>query len=148
MRWVNCLKTLNKLTMCLPGKTPSAPSVKEKIKVKVYEPAYTPYRSKWFYVMKKDGGLRIVHDLQELNKVTIRCPDSVSGDIRIRQCSFDFLPPSTLVANCHRGRFFFFFFSHFTAQLSTLSSFLFPLSPYEIIQDNNEATTNNYDCLF
>jgi hypothetical protein len=25
--WVNCLKTLNKLTMCLPGKTPSAPSV-------------------------------------------------------------------------------------------------------------------------
>jgi hypothetical protein len=27
MRWVNCLKTLNKLTMCLPGKTPSAPSV-------------------------------------------------------------------------------------------------------------------------
>jgi hypothetical protein len=24
--WVNCLKTLNKLTMCLPGKTPSAPS--------------------------------------------------------------------------------------------------------------------------
>jgi hypothetical protein len=26
MRWVNCLKTLNKLTMCLPGKTPSAPS--------------------------------------------------------------------------------------------------------------------------
>ena len=27
MRWVNCLKALNKLTMCLPGKTPSAPSV-------------------------------------------------------------------------------------------------------------------------
>ena len=25
--WVNCLKTLNKLSMCLPGKTPSAPSV-------------------------------------------------------------------------------------------------------------------------
>jgi hypothetical protein len=26
IRWVNCLKTLNKLTMCLPGKTPSVPS--------------------------------------------------------------------------------------------------------------------------
>ena len=25
--WANCLKTHNKLTMCLPGKTPSAPSV-------------------------------------------------------------------------------------------------------------------------
>ena len=24
--WVNCLKTLNKLSMYLPGKTPSAPS--------------------------------------------------------------------------------------------------------------------------
>ena len=24
--WANCLKTHNKLTMCLPGKTPSAPS--------------------------------------------------------------------------------------------------------------------------
>jgi transposase InsO family protein len=46
--------------------------LREKIKAKVYEPAYTPYRSKWFYVMKKDGGLRIVHDLQKLNKVTIR----------------------------------------------------------------------------
>ena len=25
--WANCLKTHNKLTMCLPGKAPSAPSV-------------------------------------------------------------------------------------------------------------------------
>jgi hypothetical protein len=55
---------------------------------------------------------------------------------------------AVLVEDCHRGRFFFFFFSHFTAQLSTLSSFLFPLSPYETIQDNDEATMNNYDCLF
>ena len=30
------------------------------------------YRSKWFYVKKKDGGLRIVHDLQKLNSITIR----------------------------------------------------------------------------
>jgi hypothetical protein len=33
MRWVNCLKTLNKLTMCLPGKTPSAPSEMRKPEV-------------------------------------------------------------------------------------------------------------------
>ena len=46
--------------------------LKEKIKAGVYERASTPYRSRWFYVKKKDGGLRIVHDLQQLNKVTIR----------------------------------------------------------------------------
>ena len=46
--------------------------LKEKIKAGVYERAQTPYRSKWFYVKKKDGGLRIVHDLQKLNSVTIR----------------------------------------------------------------------------
>ena len=45
--------------------------LKEKIKAGVYEPAYAPHRSKWFYVKKKDGGLRIVHDLQQLNGVTI-----------------------------------------------------------------------------
>ena len=46
--------------------------LKEKIKAGVYERSQTPYRSKWFYVKKKDGGLRIVHDLQKLNSVTIR----------------------------------------------------------------------------
>jgi RNase H-like domain found in reverse transcriptase/Integrase zinc binding domain len=46
--------------------------LKEKIKAGVYERATTAYRSKWFYVKKKDGGLRIVHDLQKLNSVTIR----------------------------------------------------------------------------
>jgi len=46
--------------------------LKEKIKAGVYERASTPYRSKWFYVKKKDGGLRIVHDLQKLNSITIR----------------------------------------------------------------------------
>ena len=28
--WANCLKTHNKLTMCLSGKTPSAPSVSKE----------------------------------------------------------------------------------------------------------------------
>lgn len=46
--------------------------LREKIKAGVYESAHTAYRSKWFYVKKKDGGLRIVHDLQKLNSVTIR----------------------------------------------------------------------------
>ena len=46
--------------------------LKEKINAGVYERATTAYRSRWFYVKKKDGGLRIVHDLQKLNSVTIR----------------------------------------------------------------------------
>ena len=46
--------------------------LQEKIKAGVYESAYTSYRSKWFTVNKKDGGLRIVHDLQKLNSITIR----------------------------------------------------------------------------
>ena len=46
--------------------------LKEKVKAGVYEPTTTAYRSKWFCVKKKDGGLRIVHDLQNLNGVTIR----------------------------------------------------------------------------
>ena len=46
--------------------------LKEKINAGVYERAHTAYRSRWFYVLKKDGGLRIVHDLQKLNGITIR----------------------------------------------------------------------------
>ena len=46
--------------------------LKEKVKAGVYEPTVTAYRSKWFCVKKKDGGLRMVHDLQNLNSVTIR----------------------------------------------------------------------------
>jgi hypothetical protein len=44
----------------------------QKINAGVYERANTVYRAKWFCVKKKDGGLRIVHDLQRLNGVTIR----------------------------------------------------------------------------
>src|SRR5882672_7427252 len=47
--------------------------IKEKIKVGVYERSNSSYRSKWFCVLKKDGkSLRIVHDLQPLNAVTIK----------------------------------------------------------------------------
>lgn len=60
---------------------PIPPAVKEelltllkaKIDAGVYEPSNAAYRSKWFCVVKKDGkSLRIVHDLQPLNGITIR----------------------------------------------------------------------------
>jgi len=47
--------------------------IKEKIASGVYEPSTAAYRSRWFCVVKKDGkSLRLVHDLQPLNAVTIR----------------------------------------------------------------------------
>jgi len=45
---------------------------REKVAAGVYEPSDTLYRSRWFCVKKKSGALRIVHDLQPLNAVTIR----------------------------------------------------------------------------
>ena len=45
--------------------------LKEKIDVGVYEPAQSSYRSRWFCVAKKNGELRIVHDLQTLNSVSV-----------------------------------------------------------------------------
>ena len=46
--------------------------LKEKIQAGVYEGAQSSYRSRWFCVKKKNGDLRIVHDLQKLNGVSIR----------------------------------------------------------------------------
>jgi hypothetical protein len=47
--------------------------LKEKIAAGVYEPSQASYRSPWFAVKKKEAGkIRIVHDLQPLNAVTIR----------------------------------------------------------------------------
>jgi hypothetical protein len=47
--------------------------LKDKIKAGVYEPSSSSYRSRYFCVLKKDGkSLRIVHDLQPLNAVTIK----------------------------------------------------------------------------
>ena len=59
---------------------PIPPGLREKVmdvlKLKmdagVYEQSNASYRSRWFVVLKKNGKLRIVHDLQPLNKVTIR----------------------------------------------------------------------------
>src|SRR6201999_4631326 len=46
--------------------------IKTKIESGTYEPSSSSYRSRWFTVLKKNGKLRIVHDLQPLNAVTIR----------------------------------------------------------------------------
>ena len=47
--------------------------IKDKIASGVYEESNSSYRSQWFCVLKKDGAsLRLVHDLQPLNQVTIR----------------------------------------------------------------------------
>ncbi len=46
--------------------------LKLKMEAGVYEQSQSSYRSRWFVVPKKNGKLRIVHDLQPLNKVTIR----------------------------------------------------------------------------
>jgi hypothetical protein len=46
--------------------------LKKQIDAGVYEPCQSSYRSRWFCVAKKDGNLRIVHDLQALNAVSIR----------------------------------------------------------------------------
>jgi len=46
--------------------------IKEKIASGMYEPSMAAYRSCWFCIVKKDGkSLRLVHDLQPLNAVTI-----------------------------------------------------------------------------
>jgi hypothetical protein len=46
--------------------------LKRKIAAGVYEPSDASYRSGFFCVKKKNGSLRLVHDLQPLNRVTIR----------------------------------------------------------------------------
>ncbi|KIK53945.1 hypothetical protein GYMLUDRAFT_249979 [Collybiopsis luxurians FD-317 M1] len=46
--------------------------VREKIRMGIYEPSSSSYRTRWFAVVKKDGkSLQLVHDLQPLNAVTI-----------------------------------------------------------------------------
>jgi hypothetical protein len=46
--------------------------LKHKMDAGVYEHCQSAYRSKWFCVLKKTGKLRLVHDLQALNAVSIR----------------------------------------------------------------------------
>jgi len=46
--------------------------IRDKIALGMYEPSSSSYRSCWFTVLKKNGKLGIVYDLQPLNAVTIR----------------------------------------------------------------------------
>ena len=46
--------------------------IKTKIEAGTYEPSSSSYRSRWFTVLKKNGKLRIVHNLEPLNQVTIK----------------------------------------------------------------------------
>lgn len=46
--------------------------LKTKLQAGVYEPSQSSYRGRWFCVLKKNGKLRLVHDLQPLNKISIR----------------------------------------------------------------------------
>jgi len=46
--------------------------IKSKISSGVYEPSNSSYQSRWFCVAKKNGSIRVVHDLQPLNVVTIK----------------------------------------------------------------------------
>ena len=45
--------------------------VKAKVDSAIYKPLITLYRSNWFPVPKKDGTIRMVHNLQPLNRVMI-----------------------------------------------------------------------------
>ena len=47
--------------------------IKDRIASGVYEPSAAAYQLRWFCVLKQDGkSLRLMHDLQPLNAVTIR----------------------------------------------------------------------------
>jgi len=45
--------------------------LKHKMNTGVYEPSQSANRSRWLCILKKNGKLRIVYDLQPLNKITI-----------------------------------------------------------------------------
>lgn len=62
--------------------------LKAKIKAGLYERAHSFYSSRWFCVLKKGGKLRIVHDLQHLNSITIRDADRPpEPDDFVSQCA-------------------------------------------------------------
>jgi hypothetical protein len=47
--------------------------IKRKIAAGAYEPSNVPYRTRWFFILKKDKkSLWLVHGLELLNKITIR----------------------------------------------------------------------------
>ena len=96
--------------------------LREKITAGLYEPTQSLYHSKWFCIMKKNGKIRIVHDLQPLNKVTIR-------DAGVPPILDDFVEPFA----SHQCYTIFDLFSQFDAcslhpDSRDLTSFMTPLS--------------------
>ena len=43
----------------------------KEVKMGILEPSNAPYSKSWFMVLKKNGSLRFIQDLQPINKVTI-----------------------------------------------------------------------------
>ena len=43
-----------------------------QLQVGLVEPGHGPYSIKWFCVRKSNGGLRLIHDMQAINSITIR----------------------------------------------------------------------------
>ena len=57
----------------LPGiKNEVISYIKDKIALGVYEPSNLSYRSSWFCIPKKNGKICLVHNLQPLNRITIK----------------------------------------------------------------------------
>ena len=46
--------------------------IRDKISSGAYEPSTSSYQSRWFCILKKNGKLHIMHDLQPLNGVTAK----------------------------------------------------------------------------
>ncbi len=45
--------------------------LKSKIEAEVYKASQSSYRSQWFCILKKSRALRLIHDLQPLNQISI-----------------------------------------------------------------------------
>jgi hypothetical protein len=46
--------------------------IKSKIALGVYEASNSSYQSRWFCIAQKNGSIRIVHDIQQLNSVMVK----------------------------------------------------------------------------
>ena len=95
--------------------------LKEKIDAGVYEPSQSAYCSRWFSVAKKNGKIRLVHDLQPLNRVSIR-------DAGMPPILDDFVEPFAGRACCSAFDLFWGFDARKLATTSRdLTAFLSPL---------------------
>ena len=61
--------------------------IQSKIALGVYELFNSLYQSKWFCVMKKNGSVHIVHDLQPLNAIIVKDTASLPYEHFAEQCA-------------------------------------------------------------